>query len=112
MQMEQLKSLVLTALADLKAVDVRELDVRAKSSFTDIMIVASGRTDRQVKALAQEVVQRAKAEGVLPLGVEGEREGEWIVVDLGDVVLHVMQPRIRDFYNLEKLWGEESPDEG
>lgn len=109
MEAEQLKQLVLDALEDRKGDDIRILDVRGKSTITDIMVVASGTSDRQVKALAQNVIEQAKKAGIPPLGVEGEREGDWIVVDLGDVVAHVMQPQTRDFYNLEKLWGDEAP---
>lgn len=106
---EQLCDLVIDALEDIKAIDIRVLDVRGKSSVTDIMIVASGNTARQVKALSDNVVVKSKQAGVKPLGVEGEMQGEWALVDLGDVVVHIMQPSIRDFYNLEKLWGDESP---
>jgi ribosome-associated protein len=109
MNTEQLRDLVVDALEDIKAIDIRVLDVRGKSSVTDIMVVASGNTARQVKALSDNVVMKAKQAGVKPLGVEGEQQGEWALVDLGDVVVHVMQPAIRDFYNLEKLWGDESP---
>ena len=106
---EQLRDLVIDALEDIKAIDIRVLDVRGKSSVTDIMVIASGNTARQVKALADNVVVKAKESGSKPLGVEGEVQGEWALVDLGDVVVHIMQPAIRDFYNLEKLWGDESP---
>jgi ribosome-associated protein len=109
MNTEQLRDLVVDALEDIKAIDIRVLDVRGKSSVTDIMVVASGNTARQVKALSDNVVMKAKQAGVKPLGVEGEQQGEWALVDLGDVVVHIMQPSIRDFYNLEKLWGDESP---
>ena len=109
MKTEQLKQLVIDALEDVKGVDIRVIDVQDKSSVTDIMVVASGNTARQVKALADSVVEKAKQAGVRPLGVEGEEHGEWILVDLGDLVVHIMQPAVRDFYNLEKLWGEESP---
>ena len=104
MQTEALKKVALRALDDLKGIDIAELDVRGMTSVTDFMIVASGTSARHVKSLADAVVQACKAAGVPPLGVEGEREGEWALVDLGDVVVHVMQPRIREFYALEKLW--------
>ncbi len=105
----QLRKQVLTALDDLKAKDVKEVDVRGKASFTDMLIIASGTSTRHVKSIADEVVRFAKRSGVLPLGVEGEREAEWVLVDLGDIVVHVMLPRIREFYGLERLWtvGEE-----
>jgi len=106
---EQLRQVVIDALQDVKGIDIRVIDVQDKSSVTDVMVVASGNTARQVKALADSVVEKAKQAGVRPLGVEGEEHGEWILVDLGDLVVHIMQPAVRDFYNLEKLWGEESP---
>ena len=111
MNSEQLKQLVVDALEDRKGVDVKILDVRGKSSFTDILVIAGGNSSRQVKALADSVVEKAKANGVQPLGIEGETESSWVLVDLGDVVVHVMLPDTRDFYNLEKLWGEDTPDE-
>lgn len=111
MNSEQLKQLVVDALEDRKGVDVKILDVRGKSSFTDILVIAGGNSSRQVKALADSVVEMAKANGIQPLGVEGETESSWVLVDLGDVVVHVMLPETRDFYNLEKLWGEDTPDE-
>jgi len=104
MQTDELKSTVLQALEDLKATDIVELDVRNMTSVTDIMVIASGTSNRHVKSLADAVVMTCKKAGVPALGVEGEREGEWVLVDLGDVVVHVMQPRIREFYALEKLW--------
>lgn len=109
MRTENLETLVVDALEDLKAHDVRVIDVRGKSSVTDLMVVASGTSNRHVQALASNVVVKAKASGVPPLGVEGEREGEWVLVDLCDVVVHVMLPPTRDFYNLEKLWAVEMP---
>jgi len=106
---EKLQALVIDALEDVKATDIRVLDVRDKSSFTDVLVIATGNTSRQVKALVNSVAVKAKEAGVTPLGLEGEQQGEWALVDLGDVVVHVMQPSIRDFYNLEKLWGDDSP---
>ena len=107
MRSKQLKDLVVAALEEIKAKDVVVLDVHKLTSITDIMVIASGTSSRQVKALADNVVEKAKAAGWRPLSVEGEREGEWILVDLADVVVHVMLPTTRDFYQLEKLWGME-----
>jgi len=104
MDSEQLKKLVIDALEDIKGSDIVALDVSDKTSVCDVMVVATGNTNRQVKSLANHVVEAAKQAGVRPLGVEGDDVGEWVLVDLGDVVVHVMQPQIRDFYNLEKLW--------
>jgi ribosome-associated protein len=104
MQAEQLKSLVINALEDIKAEDIQVLDVTQMTDVTDIMIIATGKSSRQVKALANEVVVQAKAAGVQPLGVEGENVGEWALVDLGDVITHIMTPQTRLTYNLEKLW--------
>jgi ribosome-associated protein len=95
---------VAAALDDLKATDVSVLDVRHLTTVTDTMIVASGRSERHVRAIADEVVVQCKKEGYRPIGVEGKNVGDWVLVDLGDVVVHVMQPRAREFYNLEKLW--------
>jgi ribosome-associated protein len=99
-----LRDVVLGALAELKAVDVRSLDVRGITDITDTMVVASGTSDRHVKSIADRVVQRCKEAGFRPYGMEGERDGEWVLLDLQDIVLHVMLPRVREFYALEKLW--------
>jgi ribosome silencing factor RsfS/YbeB/iojap len=99
-----LQEIVLHALADMKAIDVKALDVRGLTDFTDTMVVASGTSDRHVKSIADRVVQRCKEAGFRPYGMEGESDGEWVLVDLHDVVLHVMLPRTRQFYALEKLW--------
>lgn len=104
MTLEQLQALIVTALEDLKAVDTEIIDVREVSSFTDLMVVASGTSTRQVKALAERLIEHSKAAGVSPLGVEGERDAEWILIDLGDAVVHIMLPAVREFYSLEKLW--------
>lgn len=106
MNIDELKQVVIDALDDLKGVDIKTIDVRGKSSVTDVLVIASGKSTRQVKALADSVVVKVKEAGLQPLGVEGERESNWVLVDLGDVVVHVMLPETRDFYNLEKLWGE------
>ena len=103
---ESLTALVVNALEELKAFDVKVLDVRGLTSVTDVMVIASGKSDRQVKALARNVVEKAKHHNHAPLGVEGERDGEWVLIDLCDVVVHVMLPRTRDFYQLEKLWSD------
>lgn len=104
LQAEQIRDMALTALEDLKAANITVLDVRNMTSITDYMIVASASSNRHLKALTDAVVEKSKQAGHRPLGVEGELTGEWSVVDLGDVVVHVMMPQIRDFYQLEKLW--------
>ncbi|MGH8371093.1 MAG: ribosome silencing factor, partial [Gammaproteobacteria bacterium] len=104
MNPEQLRDLVVAALEDMKGAEVRALDVRGSTPLTDFMVIASGTSDRHVKSLASSVLDKARAAGVKPMGVEGEQEGEWVLVDLRDVVVHVMRPQVRDFYNLEKLW--------
>ncbi len=111
MNSKQLCELAVEALEDVKGIDIKVLDVISKSSVTDIMVFASGNTARQVKALANSVADKVKKAGTPALGIEGDDSNEWVLVDLGDVVVHVMQPSIREFYNLEKLWGEDSPAE-
>ena len=102
---------VQAAVDNLKAKDVVEIDVRGKTSVCDYIVIASGTSTRHVKSIADEVVKQVKQLGVMPLGVEGEREAEWVLVDLGDIVLHVMLPRVREFYALERLWtvGDQPP---
>lgn len=109
MKSKELCDLAVEALEDIKGIDIKVLDVLKKSSVTDIMVFATGNTSRQVKALANSVAVKAKEAGIPALGVEGDETSEWVLVDLGDVVVHIMQPTIREFYNLEKLWGEDSP---
>ncbi len=104
MEIDELRDLVLQVLDDLKARDVTVLDVRGKTDITDYFIIASGTSDRHVKSIAEAVAFQAKLKGEPPLGTEGVNEGEWALVDLNGVVVHVMQPRVRDFYQLEKLW--------
>ena len=109
MNTEQLRDLAIDALEDIKGLDIKVYDVKNKTSVTDVMVFATGNTSRQVKALANSVIDKAKKADMRPLGIEGEDHGEWVLVDLGDVVVHIMQPSIREFYNLEKLWGEDAP---
>ncbi len=104
MNSEQLTKLVTTALDDLKALDVTALDISDKSSIADVMVIATGTSERHVGSIANEVVVQAKAAGEQPLGVEGEMKSDWVLVDMGDVIVHVMTPKARDFYELEKLW--------
>jgi ribosome-associated protein len=95
---------VVDALEDMKAVNVKVLDVRSVTDVSDCMVLASGNSDRHVRSIADRVVERAKQAGFRPLGVEGQRDGEWVLVDLNDVLVHVMLPRVREFYALEELW--------
>ncbi|HEX7046445.1 MAG TPA: ribosome silencing factor [Gammaproteobacteria bacterium] len=108
MQADEMRDLVVSALEDVKGVDIATLDVRGKTAITDFMVIATGTSDRHVKALADNVLAEARKVGVKPLGVEGERSAEWILLDLNDVVAHVMIREVRDFYNLEKLWSVDS----
>ncbi|MFV0513776.1 MAG: ribosome silencing factor [Jhaorihella sp.] len=104
MDAEQLKQVVVDALDDLKAVNTVVLDVRGLTDVMDYLVIASGTSNRHVKSLADNVSMEAKKQGMRPLGVEGESAGEWVLVDFGDVVAHVMLPATRDFYDLERLW--------
>jgi ribosome-associated protein len=109
MEAEQLKELVCEALDDLKAVNTVTLDVQGLTDVMDYLIIASGTSNRHVKSLAGNVSLEAKKQGVRPMGVEGEDAGEWVLVDFGDVVVHVMLPATRDFYDLERLWVSPEP---
>ena len=106
LQAEATRQMALAALEQLKADDICQIDVRQRVSFTDYMIFASGNSTRHVGAIADAVIEAAREQGHPPLGVEGADVGEWVLVDLGDVIVHVMLPDIRRYYELEKLWGE------
>ncbi len=104
MHSEELLELAQTSLEDLKARDVRVFDVRKMTSVTDYFLLASGTSDRHVRSLSDKLVQNVKQAGQMPLGIEGQDAGEWVLIDLNDVIVHVMQPRTREFYKLEDLW--------
>ena len=99
-----LKTVVIDALADMKALDVKVLDVRGLTDVADFMVIASGTSDRHVRSVAQRVVERTKEAGFSPHGVEGQQDGDWVLIDLNEMIVHVMLPRVREFYGLEKLW--------
>jgi len=110
MNFEELKALVINAVEDVKAFDINVVDVHGRSSVSDTLIFASGRSDRQVKSIANNVVIEAKKAGIAPLGVEGLKTGDWVLVDLGDVVVHVMLPQVRDYYGIERMWDVDDPN--
>jgi ribosome-associated protein len=97
-------NVVENALDEMKAVNVKVLAVKKLTDITDTMIIACGNSDRHVRSIADRVVEHAKKAGFRPMGVEGERDGEWVLVDLQDVIVHIMLPRVREFYRLESLW--------
>ena len=99
-----LKTVVIDALADMKALEVKVLDVRGLTDIADCMVIASGTSDRHVRAVAQRVVEKTKEAGFRPHGVEGQQDGDWVLIDLNEMIVHVMLPRVREFYGLEKLW--------
>ena len=105
-----LQRIVTAALEDMKAVNIKKLDVRGLTDIADTMMIASGNSDRHVRSIAERVVEKAKAAGFRPLGIEGARDAEWVLVDLQDILVHVMLPRVREFYALEKLW-ESTPSD-
>ncbi len=109
MQVEALRDLVVKSLDDMKGQDIKVLDVRGKTSITDFFVIASGTSDRHVKSLAETVAFQAKQAGEPAIGLEGLDEGEWALIDLNGVVVHVMQAKVRDFYQLEKLWEVDAP---
>ena len=107
MKAEQIKDQVVDALEDVKGVDIRVIDIADISDFADYMLVASGTSDTHVKALARSASDKLRSQGVIPLNEDGADVGEWVLVDFGDVVLHVMRPEVREYYDLEKLWDED-----
>ena len=115
MQAEEMKDLVVHELDEMKAQDVKVLDVRGLTTIADYMVVASGTSDRHVKAISDKLVEAIKQAGQRPLGVEGEDDGQWILADFGDVIAHIMLPQVREFYKLENLWEpdqQEARDQG
>jgi ribosome-associated protein len=111
MTIDELKQMSLDALDDLKAEDITVLDVRGKTTVTDWIIVATGSSSRHVKSIANSVISAAKEANRAPLGSEGEDEGEWVLVDLGDVIVHVMQRQVREYYDLESLWSVDAVEQ-
>jgi ribosome-associated protein len=99
-----LKTVVIDALDGMKALEVKVLDVRGLTDVADFMVIASGTSDRHVRSIAQRVIEKAKEAGFRPHGVEGQQDGDWVLIDLNDMIVHVMLPRVREFYGLEKLW--------
>jgi len=99
-----LKEVVLGALADMKALEIKVLDVRGLTDIADFMVIASGTSDRHVRSVAQRVVEKTKEAGFRPHGIEGQRDSDWVLIDLSEIIVHVMLPRVREFYGLEKLW--------
>jgi len=104
MSIEEVKTKAVEALEDLKAEDITVLDVLGKTTVADWVVIATGSSSRHVKSIANNVAVEARKDGRPPLGMEGEDEGEWVLVDLGDVIVHVMQRQVREFYDLESLW--------
>ena len=109
MRLDKLQEVAVAALEDIKARDIEVIDVRPQTSLYDTMVIASAESNRQVKALARHVRDKLKEAGAPILGVEGEEAGEWVLVDAGDIVVHVMQPAVRAYYNLEELWAPPAP---
>jgi ribosome-associated protein len=99
-----LRAVVINALDDMKALEIRVLDVRGLTDVADTMVIASGTSDRHVRSVAQKLVEKTKAAGFRPHGVEGQQDSDWVLIDLNEMIVHVMLPRVREFYGLEKLW--------
>ena len=98
--------LILDALEEAKAVDICQLDVRKLTDITDFMVIASGTSHRHVHAMAERVREAARQQQLRPIGIEGETENDWILIDFADVVVHAMMPQVREFYSLERLWND------
>lgn len=109
---EKLAGLIVETLEEMKAENVVSLNVSHLTTLTDYMIVASGRSDRHVRSIAEALLERCDEAGVEPLGVEGQEGGEWVLVDLADAIVHIMLPRVREFYNIESLWEISGRGEG
>ncbi|HET7774844.1 MAG TPA: ribosome silencing factor [Azospira sp.] len=109
MELQKLQALVVDALEDIKGKEIEVIDTSKITSLFDRVVIASGDSNRQVKALARSVQEKVREAGGEVLSVEGEQSGEWVLVDLGDIVVHVMQPAVRNYYNLEELWGSKAP---
>ena len=105
MRLEQLNEFLIDKVDDMKAQDIKTIDVQGKSSITDYMIVCTGTSKRHVASIAEHVAKESKLAGITPLGIDGEAEGEWVVLDMGTTIIHVMQEEQRELYQLEKLWG-------
>lgn len=106
MRPTQLRKLIQDALKDAKALDIVTLDVRKVSDFTDYMIIVTGTSNRHVTSVADKVIDKLRDQGRRPVGVEGMESGDWVLIDFGDIVVHVMRAATRDFYQIEKLWSE------
>ena len=104
MPFDRLQELVVNALEDFKAIDIQHIDVSGQNPLTEMFVIASGSSLRHIKSMAENLVIKAKEAGCPPLGVEGDRQSEWVLVDLNDIIVHLMLPQTRAFYNLEKLW--------
>jgi ribosome-associated protein len=109
MTLDEITQIAVTAIEDIKGKDIQVLNTTELSDLFDMMIIASGDSNRQVRAIANNVREELKGKGVEIISMEGEESGEWVLVDTGDVVIHIMQPAVRDYYNIEELWGGERP---
>ncbi|MGO1120442.1 ribosome silencing factor [Rhodovibrionaceae bacterium A322] len=107
---QSMKELIVGSLEDDKGEDIVVIDLSGKSSIADYMVIVSGRSSRQVAAMSEHLKVRLKAAGYRDLVSEGEREGDWVLLDCGDVIVHLFRPEVREFYNLEKMWNQARPD--